>query len=522
MFRVALAAIVLGSLALTRPIQAQDTFEEWKNQQKEEYQSFKDERDKEFLKFLKEEWKFVESYGGQDLYSDPKPDRLPEADKSGKDTDMGKGSPKVQIPDDAGREPTPQPDDDTRRSETPGLEPEPESEREEETSVTEKPEPSPEAEKKEQASTANFQQVNLAFYKSQTQWKYDPAMKIDFSATGKKKQEKEIGEFWKKISQTRYGPLLEQCKQRKEDLQLNDWGYTLMLYNLGGSIYGDKTPEQRLFTWFMLTKSGYNARVGYNEDALRILLPVKNGLFNTSYYTIDGTKYYSVRLEPEDEKSPSLYTYDGSYPDAEESIDMRFYNSPRFEQNYKEKSLEFSYNGNNHTLNVPYNPNLLDFYEQYPQTDLGVYFAAPMNQQTSRRLLEQLKPLIEDKNEAQAVNLILRFVQTAFEYKVDEEQFGREKYMLPVETIYYPYSDCEDRCFLFAYLVRNLTNLEVVGLKYSGHLATAVKFSKHPGGDSIKWQGNTYTVADPTYVNADIGMTMTKYKDKKPEVVEVP
>ena len=46
------------------------------------------------------------------------------------------------------------------------------------------------------------------------------------------------------------------------------------------------------------------------------------------------------------------------------------------------------------------------------------------------------------------------------------------------EPLFYPYSDCEDHSVLFAYLVRELPGLEVIGLDYPGHVATAVRFSR--------------------------------------------
>lgn len=491
-------------IALSQSLQAQETFEDWKKKQEEEYQSFKEKRDKEFVKFLKEEWKFVDSYSGEGLYDESKPDELPEADKNEERPDFSNESPKIDIPE---------------RSPGQAVEESPEKDIQTDKPDTETVETQTGGEQK---SMANFNKANFTFFKESTQWRYDPAMKVNFKETSKKKKEGEIGKFWEILSKTQYGPLLKQCHSKKEEMNLNDWGYTLMLYSLGGTIYGDNTPEQRLFTWFMLAKSDYNARIGYNENTIRILLPIKNGLFNTSYYTVNNTKYYSVRLEEDDKKAPSLYTYEGSYPGAEENIDMQFYDTPNLEGSYNQKKLKFTYEGKSHQFEIPYNSNLLDFYKDYPQTDLGVYFSAPVNEKTSEKLLDQLEPLVKDKNEAEAVNLILRFVQTAFDYKVDEKQFGREKYMVPEETLYYPYSDCEDRSVLFAYLVRNLTGLDVIGIKYPGHLATAVKFSKHTGGDSVTWNGETYTVADPTYVNADIGMSMDKYKDKKPDIVKIP
>ena len=134
-------------------------------------------------------------------------------------------------------------------------------------------------------------------------------------------------------------------------------------------------------------------------------------------------------------------------------------------------------------------------------------------------LLSNLKSLVEGKSEIEAVNILLRFVQTAFQYQTDAEQFGIEKYLFSEETVFYPYSDCEDRSILFSFLVRQLIGLKVVGLDYPGHVATAVKFSVDLNGDSIIYQNQNYLICDPTYINAPIGMCMPQYKNIKPEVI---
>jgi hypothetical protein len=59
----------------------------------------------------------------------------------------------------------------------------------------------------------------------------------------------------------------------------------------------------------------------------------------------------------------------------------------------------------------------------------------------------------------------------------------------------------------------------VVILDFPGHIATAVKFSNPVQGDNWELNGKRYTVADPTYVNANVGMTMPQYKGKTPKLM---
>jgi len=93
--------------------------------------------------------------------------------------------------------------------------------------------------------------------------------------------------------------------------------------------------------------------------------------------------------------------------------------------------------------------------------------------------------------------------------------------LFPEETIYYPYADCENRAILFAWMVKNLTGLEVVGLDWPGHITAAVAFNDNIPGDYMNINGTRYTICDPTYINADIGMMMDNYRGVGVRVIEI-
>jgi len=151
--------------------------------------------------------------------------------------------------------------------------------------------------------------------------------------------------------------------------------------------------------------------------------------------------------------------------------------------------------------------------------DIQYYPQQGLPDATAQQLLNQLKPLIKGRSELDAVNLLLRFVQTAFTYKTDEQQFDQENYLLPIETLHYPYSDCEDRAAIFSWLVESLLGLDAVLLDYPGHIAAAVHFNQTPPGDSLSHKGKTYTVTDPTFINANAGMAMPQFKNNKPKIL---
>ena len=48
----------------------------------------------------------------------------------------------------------------------------------------------------------------------------------------------------------------------------------------------------------------------------------------------------------------------------------------------------------------------------------------------------------------------------------------------------------------------------MVLLYYPNHLATAVCFNGQVEGDYLLYNGKRYTVCDPTYIHAPVGLTM--------------
>ncbi len=356
--------------------------------------------------------------------------------------------------------------------------------------------------------------TTVDFYGMSFEVPYNNALVVDID----KVDNKTIGEHWLKLSAANYHPFLETMLRKKKDMQLNDWGYYMLLNSEAQRIYAkDQSNEVKLFVWFMLNKTGYRAKVGYAENTVYLLLPFKGRVYSKPYYKIDGINYFQMEKV---EGKLKLKVHKGDYPKADMLFDLNVYKPMILgDESNEVRNLEFNYGGEKHLIPMVYNTKLMEYYDAVPHTDLEVYFGAAVSHEVREGIAEHLAPLVEGKSELEAVNLLLNFVQTSFEYQTDGEQFGKEKYFYPEELFYYKYCDCEDRSVLFAYLVRELLGLKVVGLDYPGHIATAVQFNEEVEGDYIELEEGKYIISDPTYINAPVGMCMPNYKGEAAKII---
>ena len=305
-------------------------------------------------------------------------------------------------------------------------------------------------------------------------------------------------------------------------MKLNDWGYLVLLYNTAKNIYPDSPDSRHMFVWFMLNKSLYKAKIGAVDDKLLLFLPVKNKLFGIPFFTQESSGSRLYVLDMDNLLSPiegSIYTYDQDYGPADKILDMSMKVLPEIGKRGGKRNISFSYEGVNHNIKVIYNQNRINFLRNYPYTDLKIYFNSTVNTELNSALLDSFKGILEGKNELEKTNIILRFVQTATGYKTDPENFGSEKPLFVEESLYYPFSDCEDRSILFAYLIKILVGLDVIGLDYPGHIATAVKFENPTPGYSISYKGSNYLICDPTYIGARAGVCMPDLKETPPDAL---
>lgn len=475
--------IVAAFLTLGSSLFAQEDFQKWLQKDSDDFNEFLSKEDKQFIAFLSESWKEYKLDNGIENDKNPKPLNLPPADKL--DIELLEKLNTNLSANDKNKRPV--------------------------VNVNLMPTSPKNIFPKEKKIGMNIIQTD--FYNLILDWE----LPAEFIITTRKiLQEEDFGKFWEEVSSLEYDILLNQLIEYKQNLYLNDWGYLLLINNFSNKISSSSDDIKELLNWFFLVKSGYKAKAGFINKKVSLFIPSENKIYKLPFFRTDNeyVKLYVVSLEGQVNKvDGGIITYDHDYPGAEKIFDLNIFSAPQLGEKVYNKELKFNYDKEEYTLTVACNKSLIDFYEFYPNTNLEIYFNSSVEYGTGKTLLNSLVNIIKEKPEPVAVNILLRFVQTAFGYKTDRENFNREKPLFKEETIFYENSDCEDRAVLFSYLVKELLGLEVIGLDYPGHVSTAVKFNLDIPGDHINYKNDKYTICDPTYVGAYIGLGMPQLKN---------
>lgn len=439
------------------------SFEDFKRKQNESFTKYKDEKDAAFSRFLTLEWEAYKAKAPKPLYEKPKPKELPQTQPT-KIKELG---PMVFV------------------------------------KLKEEVKELPKITIKEKDLLIDFYGKELGFGVDES------IKKAKFSP----QTQAGVANFFTTAANAKYENILSDLKAYKEGLSLNDWALYLLTQQLSHKVFSNEN-DAKLLTWFLLSKLGYNVKVGIAAQQVHLLHHSKKIIYSTPRYTFDAKEFYL--LEDYAKKSQKrIYTYKQDYPNATKDLDLSLKKLPLIGEKRKQKELKFKRQNQDYTIAFSYNEQLMAFMQTYPQADYETFFNAPMEAETYASVAKGLKGYIDGKKASDALNFILHFVQSAFVYQIDQEQFGREKVMFAQETLVYDRSDCEDRSVLYAYLVKKLFKIGVVGVKYSDHMATALHVPM--SGDTLSVANTKLIIADPTYVNANIGQSMPRYKSIMPQ-----
>lgn len=333
--------------------------------------------------------------------------------------------------------------------------------------------------------------------------------------------ENDIADGWQLLAKSELDNLIRDCLELRIHYRLCDWAYLCMLKKLSEDFLGKETNESSLLLAYLYCQSGYQMRMGQANGRIYMLYASKHSIYDQAYFKIDGMNYY-----PLDCREEKIYISQATYPN-EQLLSLQIKESPKLVWNRVSKRCLQANKYQDMKVEVSVNKNLIDFFNTYPASELdnnfmtrwSFYANTPMSDDVKEELYPLLKKQIMTVSHKKIVEQLLNWVQTAFVYEYDDKVWGKDRAFFPEETLYYPYSDCEDRAILFTRLVRDLLGLECLLVYYPGHLASAVCFNEETNGDYIVLNGKRYIICDPTYINAPVGVTMPNMDNKIAKVI---
>jgi hypothetical protein len=358
--------------------------------------------------------------------------------------------------------------------------------------------------------TISMQGARINFYGDSLNLRTESWEKIPFN-----KQQwnaDSIIHFYQAAMSQPYQALVNHLRFYREKNHLDDWFY----YQLVRRTAQQLCPKQEnfelytLYKWFLMCKSGYDARLAISGDKLLFYVRSDDNIYDIPFFKQNGMQYvclnyhdYGSQLDFERLRFFELPIVD---PEAVNNFSYRVTRMPAFtNEQYREQDIQFEYNNRNYTFKVMVNPDVQNIFVNYPVVDYESYFNIPMSARTYNSLIPELKKAVAGMSQKKGVDYLMRFSRNAFAYQNDQDAFGKEKRLSPEQMLLKGVGDCDDRAAFFFALVKEIYNLPMIVLLYPKHVTIAVQFDKN-AGKPIVYKDKKYYVCEPTPQREDLNI----------------
>lgn len=370
--------------------------------------------------------------------------------------------------------------------------------------------------------------ISFDFYGDSIHFEFNNADFIDFDE--KQVSAQTIQEFYNRASEKEFPSITNALFNYKNTHQPDDWLY----YQLIRKTVQQISPKEKnylrytLYKWYLMIQSGYDPLFSLYQNKLLFYIQCDENIYNIPFCIVDGKQYVCLNYHDYGSNIDfSKLKFDlldiKTVVENPKTFSYRIHKLPDFNKSdYIEKELRFSTTDRNeYRFNIKVNPQVSAIFKNYPTVDYDAYFNMPVSRETYASLIPLLTKKVEKLNVNDGVAYLMRFTRYAFVYEPDGQHHVSEKRLTPEQTLIQETSDCEDRVFLFYYLVREIYDLPMIAVEYDNHITLAVKFDKPVGKYTIQYEGSAYSICEPTPQESDlnIGQLSPRFRNQKYEVV---
>ena len=415
----------------------QKRFQQFRSSQQEKFDEYRKKQNQRYVDFMREQWQKFNSMPAVKpkeekpvppvIYKEPTP--TPEPEPAPAPEPEPAPAPEPEPAPAPAPEPTPEPEPAPMPA--PEPEPAPIIIKEENVVVIDKtPLPAPTPIAPIAPIEQDKQIVGISLYGTLISVPFPKECELKIN----KATENDLASAWEYLTDSKFDMTIASCLRTKKDLALCDWAYMQMVRSISHRRFGN-TNEAVVMTAFLMAQAGYKIRLAYAEERVYMLIASHQHLYNMTYYNIDNEKFFLV----DKANVKTMYICAAMY-DNEQKMSLHIQQEQQFDFEPSEVRTLRSKKGIE--TNVQVNTNLVDFYGDYPSgysdenfvTRWANYANAKLDHNIRETLYPALKQAIEGKTQIQAVNLLLNWVQTAFEYGYDNEIWGHDRAFFAAET----------------------------------------------------------------------------------------
>ncbi|GJM31847.1 MAG: hypothetical protein DHS20C18_08480 [Saprospiraceae bacterium] len=365
----------------------------------------------------------------------------------------------------------------------------------------------------------NIETVRVQFYSEAITLSYSTDMVLNKRVTVK---EEEMLAYYKALEGTNYQVLLNALNENKINHQLNDWLYFELMRKALHQIMTDNPPlTVELMSWFLLSKAGFDTRLTYIKNKAFVYACTEDDVFEVPMIEENGKTFVNLsNIEQKTNAKQALYMLNFIPNSAGRSFSFYLKQLPWLKVQPDNKYFVFQCRNQKYELKVTIDRTIKDIMRAYPIISEKEYMEVPLSATIRNSLIPQLKTFLREKTEREALELLVAFTRSSFQYKEDKEYFGRSKPMIADEVFHYPYSDCEDRSALFFRLVKELLDLPMIIVAYPDHLTIGVAMQQ-ASGSAVRYKDKLYFICDPTgpVNSAEIGEIPNGYENVPFEII---
>lgn len=319
--------------------------------------------------------------------------------------------------------------------------------------------------------------------------------------------------------------LIKQMVLAKNELSLCDWLFYQLIRKVSNAIVPKQSDyfTYTVLKFHLLQGSGFDPMLLIDDKNILLYIQTDDIIYNLPARLVGERQYicinhhdYEFDAAPLGKNAQMLQAYEKNNQQFSFAIDRL----PDFpESDYVNGELAFEYGHKKEHLTIKLNKKLKGFFTNYPVTEYSNQFNIPVSHETRQSILNALMPKLAGMSPRKGLEYLLQFTRHAFLFAKDSDIFGREKRLSAEETLLYEKSDCEDRSALYFWLVREIYDLPMIVLSYPDHVTVAVNLGD-VGGQTINYNGNAYTICEPTPQKKDlrIGQTIAGIHDRPYQV----